>query len=308
VNAEEREIPAELSGARLDEVLAALFPSRSKAALQKLVRRGGVELDGRRVLRSNVRPRPRARLRVDLPEARTPVPALELLFEDEHLAVVNKPAGLLTHGNEREASGTLAELVGERLGRLPMLMGEHRPGIVHRLDRDTSGALVVARTAAVMESLREAFRERRVGKEYLALVHGVPEEERFSVDASLGPVDGHPDRQRVRPDGREALTGFELVERLGPLSLLRCTPRTGRRHQIRVHLHHAGLPLVADPIYGPREEAALPAGVARPRRHALHAARLVLDHPARPGEVVDATAPLRAELADLVEALRAARG
>ncbi len=332
----EEQVPAELAGARLDEVLAALHPARTKAAWQKLVRRGAVRLDGRRVVRSNVRVPAGARLRIEGVERESAPapPELVVLHEDPHLAVVDKPAGLLTHGNEREQGGTLAELAARRLGRLPMLMGEHRPGIVHRLDRDTSGVLVLARTPAAMEALRAAFRERRVRKEYLALVEGEPAEERFEVDAPLGPADGHRDRQRVRRDGRPAVTRIELLERLGPFSLLRCSPVTGRRHQIRVHLRHAGLPLVADPIYGPRPAAALPGGPGALRHHALHAARLVLDHPcaggqqgvagpggraggeraaasaagdagsASPGRL-DVSAPPRAELARLLEVLRA---
>lgn len=302
---EQQEVPRELSGARLDEVLAALFPSRSKAAWQKQVRRGGVRLDGRRVLRSNLRVSSGARLRVELEGGAGAGRARDLtvLHEDEHLAVVDKPAGLLTHGNERQREETLADLAVRQLGRLPMLMGDHRPGIVHRLDRDTSGVMVLARTPEAMEGLREAFRSRRVHKEYLAIVHGAPEPSAFTVEEPLGPEAPGADRQCVRADGRPSRTRFEFVERLGELSVLRCLPETGRRHQIRAHLWHAGLPLLADPIYGLRKAPPLPGGATRPREHALHAARLTFEHPCAPAEI-DVSAPLRPDLLQLLERLR----
>ncbi len=301
----ELEIPARLSGERLDAILAALYPSHSKSALQKLVRRGAVTLDGKRVVRSNVRPRPKALVQVDLPEPAGQASALPVLFEDAHLLVLDKPAGMLTHGHEREEGTSLADVAVERFGRLPMLMGEHRPGVVHRLDRETSGAVVLARTPAAMERLREAFRDRTVRKEYLALVHGAPRDDAFVVDAPLGPMENHRDRQIVRHDdeGKAARTEFEVRERFARHSLVVCRPVTGRRHQIRVHLLEAGLPLVGDKLYGARDANPLPAEAPGLVHHALHASRLGFQHPVLSGEV-EVEAPPRDELAALIDWLR----
>lgn len=296
-----------MSGQRLDQILAELFPERSKAALQKLVRRGKVHLDGKRILRSNVRPRPRARVRLLVGEAQDgggPSP-LDVLHEDEHLVLVNKPAGLLTHSNEKEQGKSLADLAVRSLGPLPMLMGEHRPGIVHRLDRETSGLLILARTAEAMEGLRAAFRARKVRKTYQALVHGRPEEPSQSLRWDIDGVRGHRDRQQTLPpgQGKNAETRVELLEELGPCCLVACHPRTGRRHQIRVHLHAAGIPIVGDQIYGAKNAPPLPDGAPALRAHGLHAAGLEFDHPIH-GRTMKFEAPLRPELASLVDWLR----
>ncbi|MFT7484565.1 MAG: 23S rRNA pseudouridine1911/1915/1917 synthase [Candidatus Paceibacteria bacterium] len=303
----ESEIPARHSGKRLDEILAELYPERSKAALQKLVRRGKVILDGERVLRSNVRPRRRARLRLKLEEPQPIARAaqLDVIFEDEDLIVINKPAGLLTHGNEKERGTSLSDLVAERFGRLPILMGEHRAGVVHRLDRETSGLIVLARTGSAMESLRLAFRERKVKKDYLALVHGRPIVDEQVLRWDLGPVAGHPDRQEVLSPGRgkSAETWVDLEEELGACSLLRCRPRTGRRHQVRVHLCAAGASIVGDKIYGAKRAPSLPAGAPSLSAHALHAQAIRLNHPGS-GEEVCFEAPLRGEMEALISWLR----
>ncbi len=311
VPAQDLLVPERLAGKRLDAVLAELSPGRSRAAWQKAVRRGQVRLDGRRVLRSNLRLQPGSRLQVPGQEA--PVasqsPELVVLHEDDHILVLDKPAGLLTHGTERRPEPNLAQLAAERFGRLPLLMGEERPGIVHRLDRNTSGVIVLARTAAAMEELRGAFRERRVRKEYLALVHGRPEATGFECDEDLGPREGHPDKQECRPrgEGKTARTGVVLEEQLGELSLLRCRPHSGRRHQIRVHLSARGLPIVGDPMYRPKGTPALPSGAPRLRRHALHADSLCFRHP-HDGEEVAFSAPLPGDLREVLDWFRARVG
>jgi len=298
----ERQVPADLCGWRLDAILAELIPQESKAALQKIVRRGKVFVDGERVLRSNIRPRRAARLRVS-PWQVVPAPSRELplLFEDEHLVVIDKPAGLLTHGNEKGRGESLADLAVGQFGRLPILLGSHRPGIVHRLDRETSGVMVLAKTEPAMKGLQQAFRERQVRKEYLALVHGRPSRPSQTLRWDLGPQPGHPDRQQALAVGRgkSSQTRVCLERRLGPCSLMRCRPRTGRRHQIRVHLHTAGIAVVADKLYGARRAPRLPAGAPGLAAHALHAAAIAFCHPVG-GADLRFEAPLRDDLRSLI--------
>ena len=303
-------VPPSLAGERLDRILAALVEDRTRAQLQKLVRRGRVRVNGRRVLRSNVSVDGRVEIVVELesPPADSPdVPDVTVIHEDAELLVVDKPAGLLTHPADRSSTGSLAELLQERFGPLPVTKGEERPGIVHRLDRETSGLLVVARTERALVALEQAFRSREVEKTYLALVSGVPAKQRFVVDDPLGPVPGKSDRQMSRPPSgaKSARTDVELHEAFARHSVLACRPLSGRRHQIRVHLAEHGHPVLADPLYGTRRRETLPAGVPAPGRLALHAWKLVLPHPAR-GERVAFASELPADLAATVEALRQA--
>lgn len=297
-------VTPQLSGTRLDQALDSLVEGPSKALLQKLVRRGRVRIDGKRVLRSNVRVQRGQKLEVQLEEA-TP-PEIPIRYEDEHLLVVEKPAGILTHPTERHVRGTLAQALELRFGSLPTLAGVDRPGVVHRLDRETSGLIVIARTDAAMRGLQNAFRHRRVAKTYFALVYGAPSAERFTADRALGPQPGHKDRQAALapPEGKEARTSFEVGERLGDVTLVVCRPETGRRHQIRVHLADLGLPLVGDEMYRGRADVRdLPAYAPIPKRHALHAAGIAFDHPVT-GVRIDLDSPLPPDLARLVAWLR----
>ena len=248
-------VPRSLAGERLDDVLASLVGDLSRARLQKLVRRGAVHVDGQKVLRSNIRVRGHESIRVEIEDA-ADADRVQVVYVDDQIAVVYKPAGVLTHANENEHEGTLPDLVERELGPLPMTFGEERPGIVHRLDRETSGILVLGRTDEAMESLKQQFKLRRVEKLYLAIVHGVPAEERFNCGLEIGPSPGQKDRQRVRPPsgGKEASTEFEVRETFFDCALLACRPRTGRRHQIRVHLHAEGHPILGDALYRPPEE------------------------------------------------------
>lgn len=311
----EEQVPAELAGARLDEVLAALHPARTKAAWQKLVRRGAVRLDGRRVVRSNVRVSGGARLRIEGVERESAPapPELVVLHEDPHLAVVDKPAGLLTHGNEREQAGTLAELAARRLGRLPMLMGEHRPGIVHRLDRDTSGVILVARHDRAHAKLAAQFEARSIEKEYFALVAGCPDRDRDIIQRSIGAHPLQREKMAIRSDesvSRPARTFYEVIDRFEGFAALRLLPRTGRTHQLRVHLSHIGSPVLCDRQYGGR--ARITRGEIRRdpqdtlvllQRQALHARRLRFAHP-ETGEPLEIEAPLPDDIAAVLAALR----
>lgn len=296
-----RVVPRAMCGARLDEVLDRLVESRSRAALQRAVRRGRVRVDGRRVLRSNVRvqggevlvvaadgPRGGAAGAEHAPRARAAVPGGEpaVLHADDEVAVIDKPAGTLVHAADRRSGRTVADFAAQRFGALPTLLGVHRPGIVHRLDRDTSGVMVLARTERAMQDLRAQFRARRVEKRYVALCHGAPASDRWRIERPLEPVGDHPDRQRIAPRGRgrPAVTEVQVLERLGGYCLLACTPRTGRRHQLRLHFKHMSCPIIGDVNYGDGRHN------RRFRRHhglhrlALHAFELRLLHPrtARP--------------------------
>jgi 23S rRNA pseudouridine1911/1915/1917 synthase len=220
-------------------------------------------------------------------------------FEDRHLLVVAKPPGLITHPTERRRSGTLVNrLLGMEVPLAPA-GGPLRPGIVHRLDAGTSGLLVVAKTDAAYDALRETFRRHAAERRYLALVRGSPDHDSFDVEAPLG-------RRAARividrSDGRAASTSFTVLERLPRTSLLEAAPRTGRTHQIRVHLAGIGHPIVGDRPYGGGGDDATRLGLLRPF---LHAARLTFPHPST-GATVDVQEPLPE---DLREALDRARG
>lgn len=269
-------VPPGLTGTRFDRVLAELVPGHSGAQLQKLVRRGRVKIDGRRVVRSNFRVGGGERVVVHLDAPRAAEPALEWLHVEDAFAVANKPPGLLTHRVAARREPSVADRAVERFGALPCLDDDAtRPGIVHRLDRDTSGVIVVARTDPALASLRDQFRARTVDKRYLAVVHGVPAVDRIEIDRPIGRAPGAGDRERVDPAGRPAHTTVYVFARGAAHALVECRPHTGRRHQIRVHLHDAGFPVVGDELYRP----ARPAGGPRPPHHALHAARIAFDHP-----------------------------
>jgi len=202
----------------------------------------------------------------------------------------------------------LADDLNRRFGPLPDSRGEERPGTVHRLDRETSGVLVVARTEMALAHLQDQFRERSVQKVYLALASGCPAEiDDFTLDGALGPVPGKADRQAVLSEGgKDARTTISVERSFGTHSLLACTLHTGRRHQIRVHLAEHSLPVVGDPLYGTERQRPLPPGVPSPPRLALHAQLLGFDHPAT-GDRVRFEAPLPADLSPTVNALAALR-
>ncbi|MEZ5989731.1 MAG: RluA family pseudouridine synthase [Planctomycetota bacterium] len=304
------------AGERLDRCLAAWLPELSRAYLQELVAAGAVLVDGERRPASyrltegaevEVEQRPRDELR-----GRSPVapPALVVLYEDEDVVVLDKPAGHAMHAGGSVFSGTIAEAAEARWGPGLPQRAPGEPGIVHRLDQDTSGVVVLARTEAALAGLMRQFEARTVEKEYTALVAGRP---RFASDWIEKPLERDPrrkDRMRVaRKDGREAATYWELVEDFDGFALLRCRPRTGRTHQIRVHLAAVDLPIVGDEVYRPRsaQGRGLPADAPAPGRFFLHAAALAFDHP-RDGRRLRFEAPLPPDLARLLDWLRAHRG
>lgn len=296
------EIPRRLAGKRLDHALAELVPGHTRAQVQKLVRRGKVKLDGKKVLRSNRTLQGGEALLVHVAAAGAPKPpTLEWIHIDPLFAVAAKPPGMLTHPTERQRDRTLADYAVERFGPLPSVEDSHRPGIVHRLDRGTSGVMVIAREPAALDALRQQFREHTVEKRYLALVHGNPPEDRFEVERALSAVPGSRDLQRPDPAGRSAFTSFQVLRRFRSFALVECRPTTGRRHQLRVHLWSLGHPVVSDDLYRPDAGAVRLRGL---RYQALHAEYLAFDHPGD-GRRVEFHAPPPAALVELWDGLDA---
>ena len=309
---EQREatVPVEAAGDRVDQAAAELWPDFSRSRLTAWLRDGALTVDGA-VVKPNRKVAGGERLVLDAaieahPSNPRPQPIeLDVLYEDEHLLVVDKAPGRVVHPGSGNPDGTL---VNALLHRDPGLERLPRAGLVHRLDKDTSGCLVVARTPAAHAALVEQLRQREIHRHYQALVWGEVIAG-GTVDAPLGrhPVDRR--RQVVRQDGRRAVTHYRVARRLAGGTLLDVKLDTGRTHQIRVHMHHLGFPLVGDPTYGRR---GAPAGLTerqreacqRFQRQALHAVRLRFDHPLADGEV-DARSPLPADLAALIETLAA---
>lgn len=289
------------AGARLDRVLAARPEIASRALAERLIASGAALVDGDRRPKSH-RLSGGERIEVDVPAASVLVPeALEIpvAWEDEHLLVVDKPAGLVVH----PAGGTRTGTLVHGLLRLGAEGGddEERPGIVHRLDKDTSGLLLVARSSEAHARLQELIRERRVERTYLALVVGSPRSRSGRIEAPLGR--DRRDRSRHSLDTatpREAVTWFELLEQLRGYALLEVRLETGRTHQIRVHLESIGLPVAGDPVYG----AATVLGL---ERQFLHAHRLRFTHPFT-GEEVEVTSALPPDLEVALQRAREATG
>ncbi len=296
-------VAAEEQGERLDRLIVRRFPDLSRAAGQRLIAAGDV-LVNHAPARASRRLDEGDLVEVILPLPQAPAPQaqpipLTVVYEDAALAVLDKPAGLVVHPAHGHAAGTLWNGL---LARYPELRTwppeEGWPGLVHRLDRDTSGLLVVARTPAVRDALRAQFKTAAVRKLYLALVIGRPALERARIEAPIGRDPRERKRMAVLSDGgRPAVTEYQVLERLGEYTLLEVRPETGRTHQIRVHLAAIGYPVVGDRVYGPRRQR------LQLDRHFLHAARLTFRHPVS-GADVTFSAPLPPDLEGLLDQLR----
>ncbi len=286
-------VPPALAGERLDRAATRLLEGGwSRSRLARWIRDGHLRVDGTPVLRPGTPVDAGAELVLEVPEPpeREALLVPSVLHQDDWLVVLDKPAGLPMHGNFRgDPRPSVARWLEERFGPgLPSLQGAERPGVVHRLDRDTSGVCVAALEARTFADLMEQFAERSVEKEYRAVVYGRPRFRSDWVELALVRDSRRPDRVRtLRPGAqvagaREALTYWEVVERFAGFAHLRVRPHTGRRHQIRVHLAAIGLPLVGDPLYRARNfgPGMIPAGAPPVERTLLHAARLAFEHPA----------------------------
>jgi 23S rRNA pseudouridine1911/1915/1917 synthase len=301
-------LPSEALGLRFDQALARALPQYSRARVRQWIESGAVQVEGRALRpKDKVLGGEQVRIEARLP-AQTQADAealpLEVLFKDRSLLVINKPAGLVVHpgaGNPRHT------LLNALLALDPSLQLVPRAGLVHRLDKDTSGLLAVARTPEVHTALVAAMAVREIGREYLAVCTGVMTGG-GTIDQPIARHRTQRTRMAVRADGRESVTHYRIVRRFRAHTLVRVELETGRTHQIRVHLAHAGFPLVGDPVYGGRRR--IPAGsslqlaaelTAFPRQ-ALHAARLKLCHPVT-GRDMTWEAPLPADMQGLIAAL-----
>jgi len=299
-------VPPEAAGRRLDVWLASQCPDLSRARLQDLIVASHVTVDGRPV---------KAALRIgagmcvclEVPapvdsELRPEAIPLTVLYEDDDLLALDKPAGLVVHPASGHASGTLVNALLAHCPSLPGINGERRPGIVHRLDRDTSGVMVVAKTELAMRALVEAFKARTVRKEYAAIVWGTLAPTTGRVETLIGRSPTNRKKMSATPaSGRQAVTVYETVEAFGPASLLRVRIETGRTHQIRVHMAWLGHSIVGDVQYGRQPADRLP--VPLPARQMLHAERLALAHP-RTGKALTFSAPLAEDMRLFLESLR----
>ncbi len=307
-------------GLRLDVLLAETYPAYSRGHLTKAIKAGGARVDGKPAKPSH-RLTAGERVEFSLPALPREGPEpenipLELLYEDEHLVAINKPPGMIVHPAKGHWSGTLASALAYHFDQLSTTGGPTRPGIVHRLDRDTSGVIVVAKTDAAHFKLAEQFEQRTTEKEYRAIVRHAPPLDRDRIDFPIGPHPHQRDKMALRkdhPQSREAQTYYEVLERFDGFAYLKLLPKTGRTHQIRVHLTHVGSSVLCDKLYGGGDRVTL-GEIARDARQqdvlldrqALHAQRLRLDHP-RTGKPLEFVAPVPEDMQRVLAALRAWR-
>ena len=311
-----------IDGMRLDQYLVQTFPDHSRSVVQRVIENGGVEVNGRKV-KASYKVRHGDLMRILPPEPTHPLPVpenipLEIIYEDEFLAVVNKPANMVVHPAKGHWTGTLVNALRFHFSHLSEANGDYRPGIVHRLDRDTSGAILVAKHEQTHRDLALLFEMRKVFKEYVAITAGVIDRDSDYIE---GKIAHHPnDRVKMTvtdeddddEDAKDACSYYEVVERFRGFTFVRVQPRTGRTHQIRVHLASIGNPVLADKLYSgrdclklsdittglnPEEDKILLA------RQALHAYRLRFKHP-RTGQVLEVIAPLPEEFTITMDAFR----
>ncbi|WP_374688260.1 RluA family pseudouridine synthase [Promineifilum sp.] len=300
------ELTLDAVGERLDRALTEALPDLSRMQWQKLIREGLVTIDGERA-RPSYRIVGGESLVASVPavveaEVKAEDIPLDIRYEDRDLIVVNKPAGMVVHPSLGHAGGTLVNALLAHCPDLEGVGGERRPGIVHRLDKDTSGLIVAAKHDHALWYLQNQFKQRTVQKVYLALVNGALQPPEAVVDAPIGRDPRHRQRMAVVPetrgDARPAQTAYRALAYYGDYTLVECRPRTGRKHQLRIHLAFVGYPVVGDTLYGRRKE---PLGL---RRHFLHAAELSFRRPSD-NELLHITSELPEELQSVLAALSA---
>lgn len=292
-------------GIRIDVVLAKRFPDLSRSHLQKLISDNLITVNGA-IVKSNYKVQDGDSIDITFPEAK-PVEIvaeaipLDVLYEDTDIIVVNKPRGMVVHPAAGNYAGTLVNALLKHCQDLSGINGEIRPGIVHRLDKDTSGVIVAAKNDRAHIDLAEQIKKRTASRKYLAIVHGIIAEEQGIVNAPIG---RHPsDRKKMAvtfSNSKEAITRFRVIKRYINYTLVECKLQTGRTHQIRVHMQYIGHPVVGDPKYGPEKKRFAITG------QALHSAELSLKHPVT-GKDMLFTAPLPPDMATILTKLEASK-
>jgi len=307
-------VPEADVGARLDAFLASHIEGWSRARLQRLIEDGDVLVNGR-AAKASYKLRANDEIEAELTALPTTsflpedIP-IDVVYEDDDLIVLNKPAGIVVHPGAGAKTGTLANALAFHFQNLSTAGGVARPGIVHRLDKDTSGLLVAAKTESAHENLGEQFRVREVYKSYVALVHGQVESDRGEIDEPIARDPRHRTRMAIVRGGRSALSIYRARERFNRFTLIDVELKTGRTHQIRVHLAWIKHPVVGDETYGSGRDNTVADPVIRSQigklgRQFLHAEKLGFTHP-KSGERLKFTSPLPSELEKLLNAIRAA--
>jgi len=299
-------VPPEIRRERADKVLAHAFPEHSRSAFQRALEAGLVTVDGKTIAQ-DVEVKAGQVIEFSFPEVvqaeikAVDIP-LKVIFEDKHLIVLNKAAGMVVHPGTGTGEDTMVHaLLAHCEGELSGIGGVERPGIVHRLDKETTGLLVVAKNDAAHRALADQFASRALKKEYVALVSGVPKKDGGTVDSAISRHPVHRHRMTTGEGGRPSKTDWVVEKKFGEFAaLVRCRIHTGRTHQIRVHLKSIGHPLLGDATYGWKPNPALPV----PPRVMLHAEHLVFTHPVT-GKVMDLQAPLPMDFKKMLTALRA---
>lgn len=291
----------ESDGQRLDKVVAETVPDLSRAAAQRLIKDGQVTVNGR-TSKPSYRVEAGDTVVVHVPVETPPEIApeeisLDVIYEDDYLLVLNKPAGMVVHPAYGHQSGTLVNAVLAHCPQTRDIGGPERAGIVHRLDKDTSGLIIVAKSEAAHAALQRQFKRRQVTKTYLALVEGHPDPRQGLIDAPIGRDKRQRKQMAIVRGGREARTAYRVIELFDNHSLVELRPETGRTHQLRVHLAWLGYPVVGDHVYGYRKQRLLK------HRHFLHAHKLELTHPVTSASL-SLTAPLPQDLTELLRRLR----
>lgn len=300
---------------RLDRFLQSCFPGDiSRSRITRWIRDGRVEIDGESAQKAGQILNDGNVVLVDQPDESDSEKTvsvdmnLDIAYEDEYLAVVNKPAGIAVHPAPTVKDATLVEGLRFHFDSLSTEAGKDRAGIVHRLDRETSGLLVVAKTDSVHRKLSDMFKERKVVKIYKAICYGRFREESGLIEQPIGRSGSDRKKMAVRRDGRQAVTRYKVMEELGMFSVLNLSLETGRTHQIRVHLTHEGHPIVGDKLYGTTrwkgvEDTVLRKYVREFPRHALHSALISFVHPVT-GEEIVCKRPFPPDLQELLERIR----